>query len=123
MCVNQTIWEVRNSLIYGTGKNQTRKPRGRLIPTIKNYYQRYKTLVHPNHYHIFQIPLETRITFWSKENTQWIDTVKAAKKYYKQQQKQYFLSHQKITKYFHPIKRKSQHPDHRNDTKRRKNTA
>ena len=108
MAVNQTIWDVRNSLLYGTGTNKTKKARGRLIPTITTYYKTYKNLVHPTHYHIFQIPLETIITFSSTENKQWIDTVKAAKTYYKRQQKLYFLTHRKITKYFKTTKKAPQ---------------
>ena len=86
--------------------------------TCNNYYKTNWNLIHPTHFYIFQIPLETRLTFSYWENTQWIDTVKAAKQFYKCHQKIYFKTHTKITKYFKSTKRKYIDQTTRNTTPR-----
>jgi hypothetical protein len=105
--INHTIWEVRNNLIYGTGKEIISKEQKRLIPTLTTFYNTYKHKISSKHFHIFQIPLQQRITFSPKENTQWIQTYKAAQKFYKREQKEFYTKHIKITKYFKQKKRKN----------------
>ena len=105
--INNTIWDARNNLIYGTGKEKITKEQKRLIPTITTFYNTYKHKISYKHFHIFQIPLQQRITFSPKENTQWIQTYKAAQKFYKREQKEFYIKHTKITKYFKQKKRKN----------------
>ena len=52
---------------------------------------------------IFQVPLQIRLAFSPKENTQWIKTVKLAKKIHKQQEKEFYKSFYPITRYFQAI--------------------
>ena len=52
------------------------------------------------------MPLQIRLTFSPKENTQWIKTVKLAKKIHKQQEKEFYKSFYPITQYFPAIQNK-----------------
>ena len=81
------------------------KEQKRLIPTITTYYNTYKQMISIKHYNMFNIPLEQRITFSPKENLQWINTYKAAKTYYKREQKEFYNKHTKITRFFRPQKK------------------
>ena len=85
---------MRNNLIYGDGKEKASKEQNRLTPTITTYYNTYKQMISVKHYHMFNIPLEQRITFSPKENLQWINTYKAAKTYYKREQRILQQTHQ-----------------------------
>ena len=69
------MWEVRNSLIYGKGKEKLTKEKQRIIPTITNYHNKQiKSLKHNN---LFNTPLTERNTFSPKENLKWIKAVQA----------------------------------------------
>ena len=115
--VNQKIWELRNNLIYGNGKEKASKEQNRLTPTITTYYNTYKQMISVKYYHIFNIPLEQGITFSPPKNLQRINTYKAAKTYYKREQKEFYNKHTKITRFFRPQKRPFPHGDkHKGNT-------
>ena len=72
----QKIWEIRNILKFGTESQAISNHQKRLQPTIKSYYDTYQQTIPWSQFKLFQVPLQIRLTFSPKENTQWIKTVK-----------------------------------------------
>ena len=72
-------------------------------PKITDYYNTYRQTIPRTQHKLFQVPLQIRLTFSPKENTQWIKTVKLAKKIHKQQEKEFYKSFYPITRYFPAI--------------------
>ena len=101
----QKIWEIQNILKFGTKTQAQSNHQKRLKPTITSYYKTYRQTVPRTQYKLFQVPLQIRLTFSPQENTQWIKTVKLAKKIHKQQVKEFYKSFYPITRYFPPTKK------------------
>ena len=80
------LWEVRNTLQFGNGKEKLTRKQHRLSLTITNYYNNYHHIISNKHYNIFNTPLALWLIFTPTENKQWINTVKAAQKIYKREQ-------------------------------------
>ena len=123
--INSTLWEVRNTLQYGNGKEKLTREQRRLAPTITDLYNTYTNLISVKHYNIFNTPLAQRLQFSPTENKQWINTVKAAQKFYKREQHQFYKRHTKITRFFKHHKRPlhpSTTPQEKNSGKTRKTT-
>ena len=104
----QKTWEIRNLSKFGTKTQAQSNHQKRLTPTITSYYETYRQTVPRPQYKLFQVPLQIRLTFSPQENTQWIKTVKLAKKVHKQQVKELYKSFYPITRYFLPTKEKIQ---------------
>ena len=103
--INSTLWEVRNTLHFGHSKAKLTREQNRIAPTITNYYETYHHTISTKHYKIFNTPLAQRLTFSPEENKPWINTVKAAQKFYKKEQQFFYLKHTKITRYLKQHKR------------------
>lgn len=103
--INSTLWEVRNTLQYGNGKEKLTREQRRLAPTITELYNSYTHHISTKHYNIFNTPLAQRLQFSPTENKQWIKTVKAAQKFYKREQYHFYKQHTKITRFFQHKKR------------------
>ena len=101
----QKTWEIQNILKFGTKTQVQSNHQKRLTPTITSYYNTYRQTVPRPQYKLFQVPLQIRLTFSPQENTQWIKTVKLAKKIHKQQVKEFYKSFYPITRYFLPTKK------------------
>ena len=98
--VNSTLWGVKNTLQFGKGKEKLTWEQNRLASTITNYYYVYHHTISTKHYNIFNTPLAQTLTFSLAENEQWVNTVKAAQKFYKKEQQSFYKKHTKITQYF-----------------------
>ena len=92
------IWEIRNIMKFGTDSQVMTNHQKRLKPKIMAYYDTYRQIIPRSQHKLFQVPLQIRLTFSPKENTQWIKTVKLAKKIHKLQEKEFYKS-------FYPIMR------------------
>lgn len=99
--VNSTLWEVRNTLQFGKGKEKLTREQNRLVPTITNYYEIYHYTISTKYYKIFNTSLVQRLNYSPIENSQWINTVKAAQKFYNKRQQSFYQKkkHTKITQY------------------------
>ena len=97
------IWEIRNIMKFGTDSQVMTNHQKRLKPKIMAYYDTYHQTIPRTQHKLFQVPLQIRLTFSPKENTQWIKTVKLAKKIHKLQEKEFYKSFYPITRYFPAI--------------------
>ena len=88
---------------FGTDSQVMTNHQKRLKPKIRAYYNKYQQTIPRSQYKLFQVPLQIRLTFSPKENTQWIKTVKLAKKIHKLQEKEFYKSFYPITCYFPAI--------------------
>ena len=85
----QKIWKIQNLFKFGTESQVISNNQKRLKPTIRSYYDTYQQITPRTQYKLFQVLLQIGLTFPPKENTQWIKTVKLAKKIHKQQEKEF----------------------------------
>ena len=70
----QKIWEIRNIMKFGTDSQVMTNHQNRLKPKIMAYYNTYRQTIPRTQHKLFQVPLQIRLTFSPKENTQWIET-------------------------------------------------
>ena len=94
--VNSTLWEIRNTLIYGNDKEKITREQQRLVPTITSYYHIYQHIISTRYHNIFNTLLAIRLTFSPTKNKQWINTVKDAQKITKRNSSCFTKSTQKL---------------------------
>merc|ERR1712115_272545 len=76
------VWTKRNTIKYGTTEEIESSEKSKMKPIILQHYQNQDTVSIYNQ-KLFQTPLQTRLTFSSKDNKQWLKMVQIAQKQHK----------------------------------------